>query len=518
MRGTGVAGRYAQAGKDVSNPTAGGTGEASKVWQSLKQAFKALEGDFARLDINGDTFISRAEIAQGVPATKTGKEKMDILTRLSYAWSQVDIDGNGYLDFFEFVYLGFLMTQNGSYHDLIEDCTNAGRVKRAYIDIHGFYTKYDLDHNNRLTWDEVESFANSILGCMPASLPNIWQQVKYQSSATGGRDCVDVVRFMKMLYLLICPWPEGQHAAGTDVVKPQIESNVMSVPKAEAATHLPRIDPVIPSRFTQIKVLGQGGQGKVCLGTYAGVDFKVAGKTFLGAPDANLVKETLEEVAFFMQLDHPNCHYMLGSKTTLDDGGIMLLTEVCDMGSIFDLYSKEGKVFDPATAWRLSRECALGFGHIHLMGYMHRDIKSLNVFLSANFVAKVADFGMCTNSPQASDMCGTPQWMAPEVGGAAFGVPKVYDKSVDVYSYAILMWELFHSQTPYWNTGLDQMGILQQVCCASGPHLPLRARAHAHAHAHAHTHTHTHTHSRIHTHTHKHTHTHILPDCLSPYA
>ena len=95
MRGTGVAGRYAQAGKDVSNPTAGGTGEASKVWQSLKQAFKALEGDFARLDINGDTFISRAEIAQGVPVTKTGKEKMDILTRLSYAWSQVDIDGNG---------------------------------------------------------------------------------------------------------------------------------------------------------------------------------------------------------------------------------------------------------------------------------------------------------------------------------------------------------------------------------------------------------------------------------------
>ena len=40
----------------------------------------------------------------------------------------------------------------------------------------------------------------------------------------------------------------------------------------------------------------------------------------------------------------------------------MLLTEVCEMGSIFDKYNKENMVFDPATAWRLSRECALGFG------------------------------------------------------------------------------------------------------------------------------------------------------------
>ena len=30
-------------------------------------------------------------------------------------------------------------------------------------------------------------------------------------------------------------------------------------------------------------------------------------------------------------------------------------------------------------------------------------------------VAKVADFGMVTSETHASDACGTPQWMAPEV-------------------------------------------------------------------------------------------------------
>ena len=89
-------------------------------------------------------------------------------------------------------------------------------------------------------------------------------------------------------------------------------------------------------RFQAQKVLGEGGQGKVCLGVYDG--FKCAGKTFTGTPDQDLVVEVQNEINFFMKLDHPNCHYLLGAKTTLDDGGIIVLTEVCDQGSLFDLY------------------------------------------------------------------------------------------------------------------------------------------------------------------------------------
>jgi hypothetical protein len=55
---------------------------------------------------------------------------------------------------------------------------------------------------------------------------------------------------------------------------------------------------------------------------------KVAGKTFLAAADANLVKECQDEIVFFNAIDHPNCHYLLGAKTTLDNGGILMLTEV----------------------------------------------------------------------------------------------------------------------------------------------------------------------------------------------
>lgn len=52
------------------------------------------------------------------------------------------------------------------------------------------------------------------------------------------------------------------------------------------------------------------------------------------------------QVKFFVKLDHPNCHYLLGAKTTLDKGGLMTLTEVCEHGSLFDLYCQNGKTFN----------------------------------------------------------------------------------------------------------------------------------------------------------------------------
>ena len=55
---------------------------------------------------------------------------------------------------------------------------------------------------------------------------------------------------------------------------------------------------------------------------------------------------------------------------------MQVLTEVCDNGSVFDLYSKKHATFNPATAWRMARECANGFAHVHEMGYMHRCMRA----------------------------------------------------------------------------------------------------------------------------------------------
>jgi len=355
-----------------------------------------------------------------------------------------------------------MMTQNGAYHDLVTESKGSRMVKRCFINIHQHYRKYDADHNLRLTYDELETFSSAMFGLIPNTLPSAFKQCAYQSSATQGRDAVDVVRFMKLLYILVLPdgpFVPSRYDPQKKAADP--DENLVSMHVAKASERPPRIEPVVPALFQKLKLLGQGGQGTVHLGSYNG--FKCAGKTLLGSPDANTVKETLDEVNFFMKLDHPNCHYLLGAKTTLDNGGIMLLTEICDHGSLFDFYSKHGKRFDMRTAWRLAKECAQGFDVIHDLGFMHRDIKSLNVFLSGDFVAKVADFGMCTNERTSTAACGTVQWMAPEVLTNLYGGRMMYDKRVDVYSYGILLHEIFYCTCPYMETGLDQMSLGRRV-------------------------------------------------------
>eukprot|EP00960_Hanusia_phi_P027877 747095-Hanusia_phi.AAC.3 len=74
--------------------------------------------------------------------------------------------------------------------------------------------------------------------------------------------------------------------------------------------------------------------------------------------------------------------------------------------------------FDHQTAWRIARECASGLQAVHEIGYIHRDVKSLNILMTKGFSARLADFGLAVlQAKNHHDACGTVQWMVRGGGG-----------------------------------------------------------------------------------------------------
>jgi serine/threonine protein kinase len=70
-----------------------------------------------------------------------------------------------------------------------------------------------------------------------------------------------------------------------------------------------------------------------------------------------------------------------------------------------------------------------------------------NLLITEAFRCKLSDFGLSRSlerDSNANTMCGTPRWLAPEVFRG-----EDYSEKVDVYSYGIVLWELFCFRKPY---------------------------------------------------------------------
>ena len=202
------------------------------------------------------------------------------------------------------------------------------------------------------------------------------------------------------------------------------------------------------SDFQLGKSLGQGACGKVYMATDKRTGQTVALKVLHDTRNDQDIRMFLREVAVPLKVKSEGIVHVLGFSLPSEGKEALIVTEFMANGTLADVMKKkfsgtpEAK-FGP-TEWS---KALYGIAHtmrqVHRCGAMHRDLKGENVFLDENYEIRIADFGlskMIKDSVQNTLQIGSPLFMAPELLNDGDGN---YDKSVDVYAFAVLVYQTF---------------------------------------------------------------------------
>ncbi|ELR16181.1 protein kinase domain containing protein [Acanthamoeba castellanii str. Neff] len=180
--------------------------------------------------------------------------------------------------------------------------------------------------------------------------------------------------------------------------------------------------------------LGKGAFGTVSKGILRGKPVAVK-KIHIGLRRDGQIDERTSEVledfrnecAVMSKLLHPNVLLLMGVCIDQEVDELLMVTELMENGS----------------------DCALGLNYLHLNKpnpILHLDLKTANLLVDANFVTKVADFGLAKvyGLKDRKGVGGTPYYMSPEVLDG-----EDFDSKSDVYAFAIILWELITQKIPY---------------------------------------------------------------------
>lgn len=93
-------------------------------------------------------------------------------------------------------------------------------------------------------------------------------------------------------------------------------------------------------------------------------------------------------------------------------------------------------------------QICLAIKYMHKMYVIHRDLKSLNIFLMQNDDVAVGDFGLAKQLASANAFCtvrvGTPAYRSPEVTQK-----KRYSYPADMWSLGIVLYEMIALKLPF---------------------------------------------------------------------
>jgi serine/threonine-protein kinase len=242
----------------------------------------------------------------------------------------------------------------------------------------------------------------------------------------------------------------------------------------------PQAGEVIDGKYQIEKMLGEGGMGAVAKAIHllrrAPVALKFMSPMFVTFEGA--VPRFLQEAQAASQIisDHVVQIYDVGK---LPSGAPYMVMEYMEGKDLADLLQQEGTPglpVDRAIHFTLQILRALQVAHAQQI--VHRDLKPSNCFVitkdgERDFI-KLLDFGISKvqqpgggSLTQTGSALGTPLYMSPEQAKS----PKDVDSRSDIYSVAVILFELLTGRTPFFSESGEFTEILFKLFTADPPNV-----------------------------------------------
>lgn len=209
-----------------------------------------------------------------------------------------------------------------------------------------------------------------------------------------------------------------------------------------------------------------GGQVFAATGQYRGVVVRIKELKFSKKKDIS--RDVMKEMRLLRDIRHDNINSFIGA--CVEPMRILLVTDYCAKGSLYDIIENEDIKLDSMFIASLVHDLIRGMLYIHNSVLVcHGNLKSSNCVVTSRWMLQVTDFGLNDIRHQAeNDSIGEHQyyrslfWKAPELlrdpSAPAKGSPKG-----DIYSFAIILYEIIGRRGPFGPTGFEPKEIIERV-------------------------------------------------------
>eukprot|EP00128_Syssomonas_multiformis_P012870 Colp12_sorted_trinity150504_noHs@18691 len=213
--------------------------------------------------------------------------------------------------------------------------------------------------------------------------------------------------------------------------------------------------------------VGSGTFGEVYMAKWKGTRVAVK-KIFRNNMQDDRLQMMKAEVGILIGLRHPNIVLFMG--VCIEPANMLIVTEYMPKGSLLEILHNKSNKLTWLRKLTMLEDVAKAMHYLHSYEprIIHRDLKSQNLMVDSDWTVKVSDFGFSRitgNTDQQMTQCGTICWTAPEILTYS-----KYNHKVDVYSYAVVMWEVLTRKQPY--EGLKTMQVAIKVTEGMRPPIP----------------------------------------------